>query len=147
MSNLLNVVKALQERYTNDASDSLDEKVQIQLATAIGGQLPIPAVQEGSGKAYYQSMHFQTIRKLVNEINELFVLDVSCVLSCVESIYVARYNFVHAPQLSTDIVNAIVVQVAGEVATDLFNMPSYVRISNTVTELFKSMQTEVTAEE
>jgi hypothetical protein len=108
MNNLISLVNTLRENFTEDEQSSLGERSGLILASAIAISLPIPAESGGaSGSNYYNDHYLTKVRELVAQINELHLLEVTPVLSLINKLYAARFNFVHKPQMTINETNAI----------------------------------------
>lgn len=115
MSTLINLIETLRKNISDEArNENLSEQTQVHLATAVALNLAVPAQAETTGTAYYNQNYAAKVRSMISEINELYLLDVSCVLKLIERNYAARFNFVHAPTSAIDVVNAISAFIHGQ---------------------------------
>lgn len=149
MSTLINLIETLRKNIKDEErNENLSDQTQIHLATAIALNLAVPALSETTGTAYYNQTYAAKVRSLVSEINELYLLDVSCVLKLVERNYAARYNFVHAPTSAIDVVNAISGFIYGQLAegqpTIDLTVSELNRIGNGVAGFLREEQEETT---
>lgn len=140
MSTLVNLINTLRKNINeSDRNEHLAEQTQAHLATAIAMSLAIPA-EGGSATTIYNTRYNQLVRKLVCEVNEFYLLDVDCVLKLVEKNYIARFNFVHAPEQSLDAVNALATHIAGGNAPFELTVSELKRISVGVVPALQELQ-------
>lgn len=141
MSNIINLIRALQASNSID-DDALDEKIAIQVASAIGHQLPV-AVDQSTADAYFNAQYNTKVRKLLCEINELYIINIDQCLDIVKTTYRLRYNLVNSPSSVTDEINTLLQEKLGANIGDIFAIGSYPRIATTVESLFQITQPEV----
>lgn len=143
MSSLINLIKALRDNVNDSREDGFSDTTQAMLASAVAFALPLPTTSTGSAKMHYNNTLLATVRKLVSEINELYLLDTEYVQGLIMDTYVVRYNFVHAPESSLDVVNVITQHQVNEHAPNntapTINLPELRRIQVVVSELMKQV--------
>lgn len=150
MSTLITLVETLRKNIGDaERNENLSEQTQVHLATAIALNLPVPADTELTGTPYFNQHYLPTVRKLISEINELYLLDVGVVTNLVARNYAARFNFVHAPTYSIDVVSVVANHIYGKLTegqpvVDL-SVNELTRIGNGV-KGFISEQFETTTE-
>lgn len=144
MSNpLLKMVEVLRAQYSEDQTDELTEALQMELAAAIAITIPVPATPLGStGQAWIQ--HDLFVSRILDDINELYLLDLPKVKASVKKIFETRYNFVHNPTATMSATNAIVrdIQKDGGQQRDL-TVAVVVNLKGAAEELCKKYAAEV----
>lgn len=144
MSNpLLKMVEVLRAQYTEDQTDELSEALQMELAASIALTIPVPAVKLGNtGQAWIQ--HDLFVSRLLDDVNELYLLDLPKVKAAVKKIFEARYNFVHNPTGTLQATNAIVKEIS-EGGAQLRNLTftTVNALTSAAEELQKKYLTEV----
>lgn len=148
MSNpLLKMVEVLRGQYTEDQTDELTEALQMELAAAVALNIPVPAIALGNtAQAWIQ--HDVFVSRLLDEVNELYLLDLPKVKAAVKKIYEVRYNFVHNPVATLPATNAIVKQIVGggDALRDL-TVTTVNALTSAAEELQKKYATETTSGE
>lgn len=93
---------------TLDANTGDTAKAEVILASALTVCLPVPAESNGAnGRTYYNSNHLDYVKRIVNAVNEEFLVDVQCVMKLVADLYTARFNIVHEANTSLDAFQAL----------------------------------------
>lgn len=111
---VLTIVNTLREQLLNVESEDITPALQIQLATTICQCLPIPVQASAGAVASFNEHYHQNIRKVINDVNEILLIDVDKVMRLVKSIYTARYELVHGGKSELSVLNAITEAVVGE---------------------------------
>ena len=116
MSNLIKLINTLRTSESGGETESFSETLQIQLAVAIAMVLDVPvsSIDTNAG-TYYSQTHDAKVRKLVSQINELYLIDVSFVTKLIENNYKTRFNLIHRPQEAIGAVVAIANSIIGDV--------------------------------
>lgn len=115
MSNIIKLVNSLRSSDNGEATEAFSETIQIQLATAMAMVLEIPLTSETNAQTYYSQTHESKIRKLVSQINELYLLDVPLVTQLIQKNYITRFKLIHRPQ---EVIGAV-VSIANCVLNDV----------------------------
>lgn len=114
MSNpLLKIVETLRAQYNEDQTDKLTTELQMELAASIAMIIPVPVKPVGNTAQAWIN-HDVFISKMLDEINELYLLDLPKVKADVKKIFECRYNFVHNSILTLDETNSIVKSLLGK---------------------------------
>ncbi len=116
MSNLIKLINTLRTSESGGETEAFSETLQIQLAVAIAMVLDVPvsSIDTNAG-TYYSQTHDAKVRKLVSQINELYLIDVSFVTKLIENNYKTRFNLIHRPQEAIGAVVAIANSIIGDV--------------------------------
>ena len=142
---MINLIKSLRDNYNDvNQDDGLTELLETQLAIAIASHLEVPANKTLNAKAFYTDEHHHTVRTLVSEINELYLLDVGRVLAMIEKMYITRFDLVNNPVKAVDALTAI-AQVAcakEDGAPIVLNASDLTRLHTGVGELFNQSTVE-----
>ncbi len=151
MSNLIKLINTLRASENDNGTDSFSQTLQIQLAVAIAMVLDVPvSAGETSASAYYSQQHDVRVRKLVSQINELYLIDVPLVSKLIVENYKTRFNLIHRPQESIGAVVAIandILQSVRENATDItLSESELVRLGVTAGALIRGEETESESE-
>lgn len=147
MSTLITLVKALRDLPETSEESGFSEHQQVKLATTIAMSLKIPtSVEAESGNLFFNNHYRAPVRRMISEINELFLLNCPAVESLVEKVYIERFNFVHRPELTTDSVSAIINSIPSgfETAKPVRIEPVDLARLNTVVKPMVSEVLEVT---
>lgn len=104
MSTLNELVKTLRADMTDDTGYS--DAQQAALAVAIASLLPVPALPPttGTGVNYYNINYATTVRRMISDINDAFMIDVVKVSNLILTVYEKRYNIVHRPLQVLDLI-------------------------------------------
>jgi len=116
VSNLIKLINTLRASESGSETETFSETLQVQLAVAIAMVLDIPlSSADTSASAYYRQVHEVKIRKLISQINELYLIDVSFVTKLIENNFKTRFNLIHRPQ---EVISAV-VNIANCVLKDI----------------------------
>ncbi len=111
MSNpLLKMVEVLRAQYSEEQTDELTLAIQMELSAGIALIIPVPATPVGSSAQAWLN-HDVFISRMLDDVNEHYLLDLAKVKADVKKIYETRYNFVHRPTATIDATNAIVKSI------------------------------------
>lgn len=108
MKALLNLVNNLRKQYSDEQSDELSESLQIHLASAIAANLKVPNTPNITAMGCWNQDHRAHVRRLVDEINELYIIDTNKVIDLIRGSFIIQYNLIHQPQQAVEVVNLIV---------------------------------------
>ena len=101
------VVKNLAQTLNDSNSDT--SKAEVLLASAIAISLPVPAESNGAnGRTYFNANHLDYTKRIVNAINEEFMIDVNITMKLVTDIFTFRYNTVHEAATTLDAFKSLV---------------------------------------
>lgn len=152
MSNpLLQIVETLRAQYTEDQTDELTSALQLELAAALALIIPVPAKPLG-GTAQAWINHDVFINKMLDQVNELYILDLPKVKADVKKLFEARYNFVHNPTGTIGETNAIIKSILtkrgeGDLALRDLTVTTVKSISDSALELQKQYVAELGGDE
>jgi hypothetical protein len=152
MSNpLLKMVEVLRAQYSENQTDELTTATQMELAAALALIIPVPAQPLGRGAQSWVN-HNVFINRMLDEVNELYLLDLPKVKDMVKKLYAARYNFVHAPTDTLAETNALVKSLVANTEDAVFETrdltTQVVRgLADAALELQKQYSAEVATEE
>lgn len=107
MKSLLALVDSLRKQYDEDQTDELSESLQVHLAVAIAKNLCVPSESSTSGLGCWNQCHRLAVRKLLDEINELYIIDIPKVTDLIRETFVTCHDLVHNPQNVVDVVNLV----------------------------------------
>lgn len=142
MKSIYDLVEGLRAQYSEEPSDHLSDLIQQQLAIAIAHTLAVPAEPNGTG----WETHRLTVRKLLDDINEQYLIDISVVTELIRNIWTDLYNLVHFPQraINVAIATAIAhVKKNGEnelQVIDAINLSNFVSTCSIIAELVNGQQ-------
>ena len=95
------VVKSLTQTLSETNSDT--SKAEVLLASAIAITFAVPAECNGAtGRTFYNANYLETARRLINGVNEEFMIDVPTTLQLTSDIFTFRFNCVHCVKESLD---------------------------------------------
>lgn len=148
MSNpLVTMVETLRAQYNEEQTDELSAAIQLELAAGVAMNIPVPAVALGNTVQAWIN-HDVFISKMLDDVNELYLLDLPKVKADIKKIYEARYNFVHNPTATMAETNAIVKAIVagrseGELALRDLTVTTVKSISDSAQELQKKYVAEL----
>lgn len=101
------VVKNLSQTLNAEEGDT--SKAEVLLASAIAVCLQVPAESNGAnGRTYFNANHLDYTKRIVNAINEEFMIDVNVTMKLVTDIFTFRYNTVHEAATTLDAFKSLV---------------------------------------
>lgn len=103
---ILDLTNQLRSLYTEEQPENLSELIGIQIALGVAHSLKVPANSVGSSTAAWGLVR-EDVRKFLDEVNEVFVIDIAALTTMVKEIYAGMYNLVHSPQFAIKEVYAI----------------------------------------
>lgn len=143
MKSIYDLVEGLRAQYSEEPDDQLSETIQVQIAIAIAHTLPVPPV-EASGNGW--ETHRLTVRKLLDEINEQYLIDITQLTQLIRNIWMGLYNLVHNPQFALKEIAAVTAcylkkQGENETIVDTaINLSNFNATCSIVSELVKGYQ-------
>lgn len=119
---LYTVVKNLSQTLSTDESDTA--KAEIILASSLAICLPVPTESNGAnGRTYFNSNHLDYAKRVINGVNEEFMIDVTKTLKLVTDIYTFRFNTVHEANSTLDAFKALVEHAYKEISPNETTFP------------------------
>ncbi len=101
------VVKNLSQTLNAEEGDT--SKAEVLLASAIAICLPVPGESNGAnGRTYFNTNHLDYVKRIINAVNEEFMIDVTKASKLVADIYAFRYNTVHEANATLDAFKSLV---------------------------------------
>lgn len=100
MSALINFVNSLRDDFDVKDPDHLDTVHQVQIAIGFACTLPLP--EAVTALAAWNVVR-DTVRSTLDEINELFILDIPEVTELTKKQFMTRWSMVYNPRACTEI--------------------------------------------
>lgn len=136
MSALINFVNSLRADFDVKDPDHLDNVHQVQIAIGFACTLPLP--EAATALAAWNIVR-ETVRSTLDEINELFILDIPEVTELTKKQFMTRWSMVFNPRACTEIL------IENATLCSLLNDPANAavvrehlddsRLNNTITQL------------
>ena len=118
------VVKNLAQTLNDSNSDT--SKAEVLLASAIAISLPVPAESNGAnGRTYYNANHSEYAKRLINAVNEEFLIDVTTTLKLTSDLYTFRFNTVHEANSTLEAFQSLVACAYKSVSDNDLDCPEY----------------------
>lgn len=106
MKEAITIADTLRQLVVNSGSKEVTPELQLLLATAIASAIDVPAEKGGDAFGAWKTCGYDYARKLVNTVNELFIVDVDNVLDSAKEIFMAKYKLVHGGFTNTKVITA-----------------------------------------
>lgn len=129
INDLYQVVKNIETNFGSTAAVSRSEYVAIAVGAIAASVLPLPTSAVNNPTNHWILQHESTLKALLSELNERYVLDIKMASTIARQVYLARYRRVYDAQL-------IVSELALLLPEHVSKMPTKVY------ELFGSMSEE-----